>query len=183
MTRPDDWPILLKDRFPAYISWEHYERNLRQLAANTAQEAGVIRKGTSLLSGLLICGRCGLRMSTCYKDNGGGLRYVCGAMSTNYKEHFCQSIRGDLVDAVISQLVLRALEPAALEVSLRIAEDLEAEHADTHRLWLQRLERTRYEAERAFRQYDAVEPENRLVVRTLEQRWEQALGSRSGSQG
>ena len=68
MTRPDDWPILLKDRFPAYISWEHYERNLRQLAANTAQEAGVIRKGTSLLSGLLICGRCGLRMSTRYKD-------------------------------------------------------------------------------------------------------------------
>ena len=177
VTRPDDWPILLKDRFPAYISWEHYERNLRQLAANTAQEAGVIRKGTSLLSGLLICGRCGLRMSTRYKDNGGGLRYVCGAMSTNYKEHFCQSIRGDLVDAVISQLVLRALEPAALEVSLRVAEDLEAEHADTHRLWLQRLERARYEAERAFRQYDAVEPENRLVVRTLEQRWEQALAA------
>jgi hypothetical protein len=73
--------------------------------------------------------------------------------------------------------VLRALEPAALEVSLRVAEDLEAEHADTHRLWLQRLERARYEAERAFRQYDAVEPENRLVVRTLEQRWEQALAA------
>jgi hypothetical protein len=78
---------------------------------------------------------------------------------------------------VVSGLVLRALEPAALEVSLRMAEDLEAEHADAQRLWLQRLERARYEAERAFRQYDAVEPENRLVARTLEQRWEQALAA------
>lgn len=174
---PDEWLILLKDRFPAYLSWEHYERNLRQLAANTAQEVGVIRKGTSLLSGLLICGRCGLRMATRYKDNGGGLRYICCAMATNYKEQFCQSIRGDLVDAAVSGLVLRALEPAALEVSLRMAEDLEAEQADAQHLWLQRLERAHYEAERAFRQYDAVEPENRLVARTLEQRWEQALAT------
>ena len=71
------------------------------------------------------------------------------------------------LDALMAQLVLEAVKPAALEVSLRVAEDLEAEHADTHRLWLQRLERARYEAERAFRQYDAVEPENRLVGRMI----------------
>jgi hypothetical protein len=79
------------------------------------------------------------------------------------------------VDDLVSQQVLLALEPAALELSVQARQDIARERERTHRLWKQRLERARFEAERAARQYDAVEPENRLVVRTLEQRWEEAL--------
>jgi hypothetical protein len=177
VARPDEWAVLLKDRFPAYISWEHYERNRRQLAANTAQEAGVIRCGTSLLSGLLICGRCGLRMTTQYKNNGHTLRYVCARMASSYAAPLCQSLTGAVLDEAVAALVLRALEPAALEISLRAAADLEAERGALHQHWAQRLERARYAAQRAFRQYDAVEPENRLVARTLERQWEAALAA------
>jgi hypothetical protein len=75
--------VLLQDRLPAYSSWTQYERNLRQLAANTAQAGGVARQGPSLLSGRVICGRCGRRMATQYTNNGGGLRYVCSRESTD----------------------------------------------------------------------------------------------------
>ena len=67
---PDQWPVLLKDHYPAYISWEQFERNLHQLEANTNASLGVARHGPSLLSGLIVCGRCGRRMSTCYSRNG-----------------------------------------------------------------------------------------------------------------
>jgi exonuclease VII large subunit len=79
------------------------------------------------------------------------------------------------LDGLVSELVLKALEPAALEISLKVAEDVEAERQRLHQHWAQRLERARYEAERASRQYHAVEPENRLVARTLERHWEEAL--------
>ena len=169
------WEVLIKDRFPSYISWQQYERNVSQLEANTAQGLGGVRHGVSLLSGLLICGRCGLRMSTQYTNNGQGLRYNCSRMCVDYGEAPCQSLAGGVLDEQITRLVFQALEPAALEISLQVAEDLEAERAQEQRHWEQRLERAHYEVERAFRQYDAVEPENRLVARTLERRWEQAL--------
>ena len=93
----------------------------------------------------------------------------------NYGAPLCQSLSGRALDALVGDLMLQALAPAALEVSLHLVEDLELERTALHRQWRQRLERARYEVERAQRQYDAVEPENRLVVRTLEQRWEVAL--------
>jgi DNA invertase Pin-like site-specific DNA recombinase len=174
---PGDWAVLLKDRFPAYITWEHYEANLRQLEANMAQATGVSRGGTALLSGLVVCGRCGQRMTTQYKSNGHAARYVCNRAASSYAAPLCQSLVAATVDEAVSALVLQALEPAALEVSLRAAEDLAAERAAVQRHWAQRLERARYEAQRAFRQYDAVEPENRLVARTLERQWEAALAA------
>lgn len=96
-------------------------------------------------------------------------------MATDYGEPVCQSLAGTPLDEQVSALVLRALEPAALEVSLQVAEDLEAERAQRHQHWAQRLERAQYESERAFRQFNAVEPEHRLVARTLERQWEAAL--------
>lgn len=169
------WAVLLKDRLPAYISWSQYERNLRQLAANTAQAGGVVRQGASLLSGRLVCGRCGRHMATQYNNSGHGLRYVCSREAVDYGGTLCQSLAGTPLDALIRDLVFVALEPAALEISLQVAADLEAERARHEAHWQQRLQRARYEAERAERQYQAVEPENRLVARTLEQRWEAAL--------
>jgi DNA invertase Pin-like site-specific DNA recombinase len=172
---PEQWEVLLKDRLPAYISWEQYERNLRQLQANTVQAQGAVRQGPSLLSGLLICGRCGRRMATQYNNNGRGLRYVCSRMAVDYGEPMCQSLSGQPLDALISRLVLQALEPASLELSLKLAEDLEAQRERDRVHWEKRLERAHFQAERARRQYDAVEPENRLVARTLERQWEEAL--------
>jgi DNA invertase Pin-like site-specific DNA recombinase len=177
VARPEAWRVTLRDRLPAYLTWEAYERNRRQLAANQAQNQGAVRRGPSLLSGLLTCGRCGLRMTTSYHNNGHGLRYSCNRMAVDYGEAPCQSLAGTALDALVVRLVLQALEPAALEVSLRVAEDVEAERAQWHQQWAQRLERARYAAERAFRQYSAVEPEHRLVARTLERQWEEALAA------
>jgi hypothetical protein len=134
-----------------------------------------VRQGPSLLSGRLICGRCGRRMVTQYTNNGGGLRYVCCRESTDYGAALCQSLSGAPLDALIARLLLEALQPAALEISLQVAEDLEGQRARHHAAWQQRLERAHYEAERAARQYQSVEPEHRLVARTLEQQWEAAL--------
>lgn len=172
---PEGWEVLLKDRLPAYISWEQFEANLRQLQANTAQALGVARQGPSLLSGLLVCGRCGLRMTTQYSNNGQGLRYVCARMASDYGEPMCQSLAGASLDRFTTEQVLQALAPAALEISLKVAEDLEAERTQLHAHWGKRLERARIEAERAQRQYNAVEPENRLVARNLEGQWEASL--------
>jgi hypothetical protein len=167
------------DRMPAYISWEQYERNRAQLHANLPAQMGSPRAGSALLSGLLTCGRCGLRMTAVYNNNGHAARYVCHRMHADYGEPFCQSLKAAPLDATIARLVLQALEPAAIEASIVVANDLEAERATLEHHWQQRRERARYAVGRGRRQYDTVEPENRLVARTLEQAWEQALTDQS----
>jgi DNA invertase Pin-like site-specific DNA recombinase len=169
--------VLLKNRWPAYISWQTYERNVAQVVANRSQHTGVPRGGPGLLAGLLVCGRCGQRMVTQYPGGGRFLRYSCSRRTINYGEARCQSLSGRALDALVADLMLQALAPSALEVSLQTAEDLELERTELHRQWRQRLERARYEVDRARRQYDAVEPENRLVARTLERQWEAALAA------
>ncbi|MCP5197959.1 MAG: recombinase family protein [Gammaproteobacteria bacterium] len=179
---PEEYAVLLKDRLPAYISWAQFERNQAQLAANQTTHLGPIRSGPSLLSGLVICGRCGLRMAAVYTHSGGQLRYTCSRMAMDYGEPRCQSLVGQVVDNWVSVQVLRALEPAALEISLHVAADLEGERQHRHQHWRQRLERTHYQVERAARQYQAVEPEHRLVARTLERQWEEALAAEAALQ-
>jgi len=173
---PEDWAVLIHDRLPAYISWEQYERNVQRLANNRSRFKGVPRGGPSLLSGLLVCGRCGMRMATGYSDNGHDHRYSCSRLVVDYGAAVCQSLSGRPLDALVSDLILAALEPSALAVSLRLAADIEAERAALKTQWLQRLERARQVVDRARRQYQAVEPENRLVARSLERQWEEALG-------
>jgi hypothetical protein len=177
VARFGQWEVLLKDRLPAYITWEQYEQNIRQLELNANQALGAPRSGPSLLSGLVVCGRCGMRMGTAYTNNGKGLRYVCSRRMVDYGEDLCQSLPGKPLDELVAKVIFQALEPAALEISLRVAEDIEAQRAQLVRHWEQRLERARYAVERAFRQYNVVEPENRLVARTLERQWEEALGA------
>lgn len=173
--RPEEADVFLPDRVPAYISWEQFQRNQAQLQSNTAARGGAVRAGSALLSGVLICGRCGLRMTAHYNNNGHTARYSCGRMKLEYGDPFCQSLKAAPLDALIGELVLRAIEPAALEASLAIAADMAAERANLDQHWRQRLERAHYEAERSRRQYEAVEPENRLVARTLERAWEDSL--------
>jgi DNA invertase Pin-like site-specific DNA recombinase len=181
VTRPtpsEEWHILLKDRLPAYIRWEHYERNVARLAQNRAcaEAMGAPRAGASLLQGLLVCGRCGRRMTVRY-DKQGRHVYLCERLKSDYGGQTCQRVAGAPLDVLVVRGVLRALEPAALELSLAAAERLEKEREELDRLWRKRLERAAYEAERAGRHYRLLEPENRLVARQLARDWEEKLAA------
>jgi hypothetical protein len=177
VAQPAQWEVLLKDHVPAYISWAQYERNVRQLDNNTVQALGSPRNGPALLSGILLCGRCGHRMAPQYNSNGHGLRYSCLRMHVDYGEPVCQTLTGGPLDTRITALIFDALAPAGLDISLQVARACEEQRTREHCHWRQRLERAHFEAERAARQYDAVEPENRLVARTLERQWEEALAA------
>lgn len=178
--RVGDWQVVIKDRIPAYITWQRYEDNLAQLAANRTLALGTPRRGPALLGGLLECGRCGRRMCVTY--GGRRLGYICSRDTSDYGGPACQSMSGRVLDERITQLVLEALEPSALEVSLKVAEDLEAERRRLEENWCKRLERADYEVQRARRQYNAVEPENRLVARTLERQLEEKLRAQQSLQ-
>jgi DNA invertase Pin-like site-specific DNA recombinase len=172
-----EWEVLIHDHLPASITWERYESNLRRLARNAARAGAMraAREGDSLLAGLVSCGRCGRRMMVAYTGKEGRLRYSCQRGALDYAEPVCQSLAGGPLDDLVGRQALLALEPAALELSLRAVADVQAERGRLDRQWRLRLERSRYEAERAARQYRACEPENRMVARELERRWEQAL--------
>src|SRR5207244_4268099 len=112
-----------------------------------------------------------------YTNGGQGLRYSCSRGMADYGEPACQSLSGRRLDALVSRQVLTALEPAALELHLAAAAEVAQERQRLHRHWQQQRERAGYQTERAARQYEAVEPENRLVARELERRWEEALAA------
>lgn len=174
---PKQWHAFIEDSFPAYISLEQYETNLRRLAANRAraEERGAVRHGPSLLQGLLLCGKCGHRMQVRYGGPKKLHTYTCSRMATDYAESFCHYLPGAPVDEFVGEWVLKALEPAALELSLEASEYLEKEREELDGLWHKRLERAAYEADRAGRHYRLIEPENRLVARQLAREWEEKL--------
>src|SRR5215218_2567626 len=179
---PDQWLVAIPGLLPAYITVEQYHANLARLAANAAraETPGVVRAGSALLSGLARCGRCGRRMTVRYHVRAQTTQpeYVCARQLTDYGAgQRCQALAGACVDALVTQQVLAALAPAAVEVSLRAAEQVEAERAELEQLWTQRLERAQVAADRARRCYRLAEPENRLVVRQLEGDWEAALAA------
>jgi DNA invertase Pin-like site-specific DNA recombinase len=173
------WHALLPGHCPAYIAPDTYERNQARLAANRAQaEAiGAARAGAALLPGLVVCARCRVRLGVHYDGRRTRHTYQCTERRTHYGEPLCQHLPGPPLDAFVSQQVLAALAPASLELSLLAAERVEQERAELDQLWQQRRERAGYEAERAARQYHAVEPEHRLVARTLERAWEAKLAA------
>lgn len=177
---PDQWHALVHDRLPAYITWEQYQRNQTRLAQNRDRRSktGAYRGGPALLTGLVTCGKCNYRMQMQYGKAVNGkryARYVCNHAAGARREPICSGLSGPRLDEVVSALALDALKPAALEMSMRISEDIEQDRRKTDALWGKRLQRAHYEVERAHRQYHAVEPENRLVARTLEKAWEAAL--------
>jgi len=174
----DQWQVLLRDRYPAYITWQQYERNLAQLKDNQSRfgNRGTVRQGPALLTGLVVCGRCGVRMMT-HQSGKSSIqpRYDCSLARTHYAGPGCQSVAARVVDKEVVRLALLALAPSALEVSLQVAADWQKEREQADAQWQHRLQRAQYESDRARRQYNAVEPENRLVCRTLEAEWEQRL--------
>jgi len=166
--------VYLLDNHAAYITREQYEANLRLLTQQRQHgpRPGPARDTVSLLAGLVVCGLCGCRMQTRYTKT---LRYLCQRHALDYGTQTCQSLAGTPLEQLVEQQVLRALEPASLQLSLAAAEQWEREQTELGHQWQLRLERARQETQRAYRQYDAVEPENRLVARTLERNWEERL--------
>jgi DNA invertase Pin-like site-specific DNA recombinase len=176
----DDWLVFIPGILPAYITEDHYRANLAQLAANASRSdaRGSPRAGSALLSGLARCGLCGRRMAVGYhvRERGTVPEYRCARLAGDYGAAApCQSLSGSGIDAFVTAAVLHALAPAAIEVSLRAAEQVQADRAALEQIWAQRLERAAITVDRARRCYRLAEPENRLVVRQLEKDWEQAL--------
>ena len=174
---PEKWHARLEQHVPAYISKEQFQQNLARLKANQnrADQPGAVRNGAALLPGLLVCAKCGNRMTVSYRKGSQFYVYRCNALVRHYAGKSCQQISGQTLDQFISQQVLAALQPTALEVSLAAAARIEQEREDLHRIWRQRLERAAFEAGRAERHYLQVEPENRLVARQLGRDWEAKL--------
>jgi DNA invertase Pin-like site-specific DNA recombinase len=175
---PQKWMVLHQNALPGYIDWGAFERNQDQMAANRARHSGIPRGGAALLGGLVSCGLCGRRMFTGYNDDGREARYACNQMATTFGAPRCQSISARPVDTCVSALMLEALSPSAIDVSLQVAEDIEIQRQQMHERWKQRLERADYETILTRRRYEAVDPDNRLVARTLERDWEAALAAR-----
>jgi len=168
--------VLLHDHHPAYVSWACYLANRATLRDNSTQfqpSRGAPRQGAGLLQGLVVCGRCGCRMHVQYGKPSAA--YICDTRHRRYGEPLCQSLTIDHVDRAITEAFLQVIAPAQIEAVLALAEELDRDRMVVERQWALRLERAHYDAERAFRQYDLCEPENRLAARELEGRWNQKL--------
>lgn len=171
------WPVRLLGRHPGYITWEQYLQNREKLRDNLSRfgEAvrGSPREGPSLLSGIVVCGRCGHRMNPA-SGPAGTARYVCpGDRATGGST--CWSLEGAPVDRAVEGLFLETMVPGELELALAVAHEAEAQADALAGQWRLRIERAEYEARLAERRYTAVDPENRVVARTLEAAWETRL--------
>jgi hypothetical protein len=168
-----EWIALIEGSHQGYITWETYLRNLDKLADNAAlrPSRGAPREGRALLTGVLICGRCGRRMKTIYSGKAGNYWiYKCHG-EVNRGVGVCWMVSGQAIDAAVEDLLLRMIVPAELELSLAV----DASAASLEEQWKLRLEQAEYEARRAERRYKAVDPDNRVVARTLESEWEARL--------
>jgi DNA invertase Pin-like site-specific DNA recombinase len=177
-----EWKVFLPNAHPGYLSWEEFETNQATLRAN-AQSHGLdrrrspAREGVALLQGLVICGRCGDRMTVRYTVRQGhpAPYYVCQRQGIATAQRICESLPGAPLDDAVAEVVLAAVTPAALEVALEVFEELRARKADVDRLRRAQVERAREEAELAQRQFLLVRPEHRLVADSLERQWNEKL--------
>ena len=176
--RPEECLVLIRDRLPAYISWDRFEANQKRLTSNRNLPAlpGAPRNGPAVLAGLVRCGRCGRRLVVRYSGPKNRPTYTCTRGSADYGEPLCQGLsNGTALDELVARQLLAAVQPAALEASLAAVAGVERQRAELTRQWQLRRERAAIAVDRAARQYQACEPENRLVARELERRWEDAL--------
>jgi DNA invertase Pin-like site-specific DNA recombinase len=185
----DQWIALLPDTHPGYISWEQFEQNQRRLAAlaqarGQDRRGGPPREGPALLQGLVVCGRCGQRMTVRYQHYHDTLTpiYVCQRRGIQTAAPPCHTILGAGVDQAVGRLLLDTVSPMALEVALAVCDELQARADEADRLRRAHVERARHAAELARRRYLAVDPDNRLVAASLEADWNQALRNHTDAQ-
>lgn len=175
-----DWIALRRDHHEGYIAWETYENNQRIIAENAQMKGlmnrGSVKRGPSLLAGLLLCGKCGRKIHVGYSGSHGQVpRYYCRGALINHGSDGCIAFGGQRVDEAIEREVLRVLSPGAIEAAVHSADQVAEDTGDVSRALELELSQACYERDRAQRQYDAVEPENRLVAETLERRWNLAI--------
>ena len=182
---PEEWEVFIPGHHEGYITWAEFERNQETLRQNQNRRGeavqGAARKGQGLLTGLMRCGHCGKRMHVKYSSQANrgyaAIYYLCrsAAQAPDATKQHCRIMGGLTVEEAVVQAFLTTLSPSRLEAMRHATERLEAKRRLAQRQVELELERARYEAQRCQRQYQAVEPENRLVARTLESQWNQAL--------
>jgi DNA invertase Pin-like site-specific DNA recombinase len=173
----NQWRYLVHDKYPAYIDWETFERIQAILKDNRAsydlnQSRGVPRKGAALLAGIVYCGECGHKMMVEYTH---GVRYVCDYRRRHYQGPVCQYIPGAPVEKQVVFAFFEALSPIELDAYERAVATQKKAHEKVDQAHKQQLQRLQYEADLAQRQFNRVDPDNRLVAAELERRWEAAL--------
>jgi hypothetical protein len=176
----EEWAVCIPDHHPGYVSWDQYLATQQRLRANslsTGRGGGPAREGSALLQGLVRCGKCGRKMMVHYYGSNGSLhRYSCSrTYLTQGTRRPCQSIGGRRLDSTVVDAFLQAVNPASVQPTAHAIDQLQAEHEDRVGLAQLAVERAAFDAGRRRRQFDACEPENRLVARTLETALEQAL--------
>lgn len=172
------WEVFIPNHHPGYITWEDYEENLKQLQNNRTnlERSGPAREGAALLQGLVLCGKCGRRMSIRYTGNGGiSPVYECKGRWEHGTRATCTTVPAPIIDQSITTRLMQVMQPAELDLAIQVMDRLLKEDDDADKGWKLSLERAKYEAERVERQYQQVEPENRLVARSLETRWNEKL--------
>ena len=176
----EEWDVLIVDHHEGYVSWAEFERNQRLIADNAncrgLMVRGAVRRGDALLAGLMRCGHCGRRLHVTYSGTDGFcVRYACRGAQINHGTAACISFGGVRVDAAVAAEALRLLDPLGIEAALAAVATREGALAETRRQAELALTQARYEADLARRQYDAVDPANRLVAGELERRWNDRL--------
>lgn len=173
------WPVKIPEHHPAYIRWEEFVKNQEQLRQNWSHDGnrGVPREGRALLQGIVYCGICGRKMSVqdrALKEHRSP-SYLCGRGYQDGDERTCQSMTSRSIDAAVVEAFLTAVSPISLRVSTQVLDQVEQDLIAQRRQRELQLEQARYEARLAQRQYDAVDPANRLVASELERRWNEKL--------
>ena len=180
--RPEEWAVVIRNHHDGYITWEEYDRNQKVIAGNAnmkgAMVRGSVRNGSGLLVGLLRCGHCGRKLKV-HHNARQGPRYVCTTDIANLTNKNCIAFSNMRIDAAVSAEVLRAVAPLAMEAALQLIADREQADVERLRQCGLALEQARYEATYARRQYDSVDPDNRLVAGELERRWNECLAAQA----
>jgi excisionase family DNA binding protein len=173
-----EWAVVIQDHHPGYISWEQYLANQQRLAANTTRSgARPAREGLALCQGIVYCGSCGRSMSTNYQPNGRPFYDCAKSRGDHVQTRACRSVGAPNVDQVVAGRLLQVLGPNEVALALAAADEVTERRQRSTRASELALERAQYEADRAERALLACEPENRLVARSLESRWEAKLAS------
>lgn len=175
----EQWRVCIPSKYPSYISWQTYHRIRSMLGDNYAQyrrnqTRGLPRRGAALLQGIAFCGQCGHKMFSQYKR---GTRYVCNHLRQQFQEPICQVISAPPIERRVVELFMEAFSGVELDLHAQVMAHLRRQQRQMQAASCQQLQRRRYQAQLAERQFNQSDPENRLVTAELEKRWEAALAA------
>lgn len=177
----EQWSVFIKDHHKGYIDWKTYEMNQQRLKKNTHplphKAGGALREGAALLQGIAVCGRCGRKLRVYYQGNNSTPGYYCSSNTiANGRGLHCLRIGGVTIDKAVTNSVLEAIQPAGIDAALEAEKYIIDTYKATLKQWQLQVERIEYQVHLAQKRYESVDPQNRLVARTLEKQWEDRLG-------